>query len=116
LKFKNGQWLIQSLEGRSNQFIKFSDGHQVIGLIILSATKAMMKAQIPIMELIAEQKELDKLEVFYSAERELSRNELQVFENAIEELAGRNVAISFNQMDAVPRAKSGKLLQFTSKL
>ena len=108
--------ILEKLIGRTNDIARLPDGKVVPGLTFYYVTKTVIEDSGNIKEFIIIQKEIDRFQIEYVSENELSEEQKVKILSAIGTYVGKNLKISFERKKVLKRSPSGKLKQFTSLL
>jgi phenylacetate-CoA ligase len=111
-----GRNILQSLTGRTNDMAIMPSGREVPGYTFVYITKSVTNQSGKVKEIRITQKSATLFEIDYSADGDLTIQEEQAIKNSFDKYLEPGVQINLNRLDFIPRAKSGKLKQFTSEL
>jgi phenylacetate-CoA ligase len=113
-KINSNQYILQKLEGRSEDLVKLPSGKIAPGLTFYYITKSIMEDSGEIQEIKIIQTTLDSFKIEYISKKELEKYQKEKIKNALLDYLEPNLKISFLRFEHLERSKSGKLKQFTS--
>ncbi|QNM86276.1 phenylacetate--CoA ligase family protein [Polaribacter pectinis] len=108
------QFILEKLQGRSEDLVKLPSGKIAPGLTFYYITKSIMEDSGEVKEIKVIQTHLDTFKIEYVSIRELERTQKEKIEKALLDYLEPNLKIEFFKLDELERSKSGKLKQFTS--
>lgn len=108
--------ILKKLLGRTNDFAKLPSGKTSPGLTFYYVTKSIIEDDGNVKEFIIKQKEIDSFEIDYVSQSELTKNQIQDIEKAIEKYLESGLKFTFNRKEKLLRTSRGKLKQFVSEL
>ena len=109
---KNGFRVLEALTGRTNDFAVLRSGKRVPGLTFYYVTKALLKNEGLVNEVIVQQVGLDSFKVVYCAENKLTTKDENKVKHLFTQYIEPNLNIQFSWVDKIHRQSSGKLKQF----
>ncbi|MGB3590243.1 MAG: phenylacetate--CoA ligase family protein [Nonlabens sp.] len=109
-KFK----ILKSLEGRTNDIAHLPSGKKVPGMTIYNLTKSVIDYSANVKEFVVVQTAPDKFEVRYTAHNKLTVEEESVIVDGFNKYLEPGLTINIVKQEAIDRAASGKLKQFTT--
>jgi len=112
----NGERILSQLTGRTNDIAILPSGKEVPGYTFVYITKTITNQSGKVKEIRIIQNSRDHFTVNYSADSDLTAEEIKKIETAFFKYLEDGVKITINRIDHIPRASSGKLKQFTSEL
>lgn len=108
--------ILESLTGRTSDFISLPSGKKAAGLTFYYVTKAVMTTNANVKEFIVEQIEIDTFKIDYVATEALSQPQQKAVQLAVDKYLEPNLNLIFEQKAVLEREVSGKLKQFKSRL
>ncbi|AUC74760.1 phenylacetate--CoA ligase family protein [Olleya sp. Bg11-27] len=108
--------ILESLTGRTSDFISLPSGKIAAGLTFYYVTKTVMTTNANVKEFIIEQTEVDTFKIYYVATEALSKTQQKAVQLAVDNYLEPNLNLIFEQKDILEREVSGKLKQFRSGL
>ena len=108
--------ILESLTGRTSDFISLPSGKKAAGLTFYYVTKAVMTTNANVKEFIVEQIEIDTFKIDYVATEALSPPQQKAVQLAVDKYLEPNLNLIFEQKAVLEREVSGKLKQFRSRL
>ncbi|WP_366185706.1 phenylacetate--CoA ligase family protein [Flavobacterium ovatum] len=106
--------ILKKLIGRTNDIVHFPSGKKSPGLIFYYITKSIIEDDGNVKEFIINQKKLDRFEIKYVSETELSTAKIEKMQQAIDLYLEPNLNFIFTKKESLKRSKRGKLKQFKS--
>tara|TARA_R110001606_G_scaffold398850_2_gene579246 strand:+ start:973 stop:2298 length:1326 start_codon:yes stop_codon:yes gene_type:complete len=113
-KINSNQYILQKLEGRSEDLVKLPSGKIAPGLTFYYITKSIMEDSGEIQEIKIIQTTLGSFKIEYTSNKELEKHQKIKIINALSDYLEPNLKIIFLRLKYLERSKSGKLKQFTS--
>ncbi|MEE9409069.1 MAG: phenylacetate--CoA ligase family protein [Polaribacter sp.] len=113
-KINSTQYILEKLQGRSEDLVKLPSGKVAPGLTFYYITKSIMEDSGEIKEIKIIQTQLDTFKIEYVSKKELENSQKENIEKALLDYLESNLKIVFLRLPALERSKSGKLKQFTS--
>ena len=107
--------ILESLTGRTSDFISLPSGKKAAGLTFYYVTKAVMTTNANVKEFIVEQIEIDTFKIDYVATEALSQPQQKTVQLAVDKYLEPNLNLIFEQKTVLQREVSGKLKQFRSR-
>jgi phenylacetate-CoA ligase len=112
-KSKNGyNNILDSLNGRTNEYAILPSGRIVPALTFYYITKTLIQEDFKIKEFIIKQLSSRSFHFEYVSELELSHNAIVKIRNAMDEYLEPGLESTFEKKDKIERSASGKLKQF----
>ena len=108
--------ILESLTGRTSDFITLPSGKIAAGLTFYYVTKTVMTKDANVKEFIIEQIEIDTFKIDYVATEALSKTQQKAVQLAVDKYLEPNLNLIFEQKTILEREVSGKLKQFRSGL
>ena len=108
--------ILESLTGRTSDFITLPSGKIAAGLTFYYVTKTVMTKDANVKEFIVEQIEIDTFKIDYVATEALSKTQQKAVQLAVDKYLEPNLNLIFEQKAVLEREVSGKLKQFKSRL
>ncbi|PIB33313.1 AMP-binding protein [Gaetbulibacter sp. 5U11] len=108
--------ILESLIGRTSDFITLPSGKIAAGLTFYYVTKTVMTKDANVKEFIVEQIEIDTFKIDYVATEALSKTQQKAVQLAVDKYLEPNLNLIFEQKAVLEREVSGKLKQFKSRL
>ena len=108
--------ILESLTGRTSDFISLPSGKIAAGLTFYYVTKTVMTKEANVKEFIIEQIEIDTFKIDYVATEALSKTQQKAVQLAVDNYLEPNLNLIFEQKAVLEREVSGKLKQFRSGL
>lgn len=108
--------ILESLIGRTSDFITLPSGKIAAGLTFYYVTKTVMTKDANVKEFIVEQIEIDTFKIDYVATEALSKTQQKAVQLAVDKYLEPNLNLIFEQKTILEREVSGKLKQFKSRL
>ncbi|MEL0644316.1 phenylacetate--CoA ligase family protein [Olleya sp. Ti.3.14] len=108
--------ILESLTGRTSDFITLRSGKIAAGLTFYYVTKTVMTKEANVKEFIIEQIEIDTFKIDYVATEALSKTQQKAVQLAVDNYLEPNLNLIFEQKAVLEREVSGKLKQFRSGL
>ncbi|WP_028282482.1 phenylacetate--CoA ligase family protein [Olleya marilimosa] len=108
--------ILESLIGRTSDFISLPSGKIAAGLTFYYVTKTVMTKDANVREFIIEQIEIDTFKIDYVATEALSQPQQKAVQLAVDKYLEPNLKLIFEQKTILEREVSGKLKQFRSGL
>ncbi len=115
-KLKNGRRVLEKVSGRINDIIYLPSGKVSPGLTFYYVSKKLLEGGGKIKEFIIRQKKLDLFVIEYTSEFELSRNDMDNCQRAMDMYLEPDLKLEFCKVSEIERGKSGKLKHFFSEL
>jgi phenylacetate-CoA ligase len=115
-KMKNGQTVLERLVGRTNDIIKLPSGKISPGLTFYYISKKILESGTSLKEFIVKQTQLDKFELIYVADSELTDIDKNAIISSMTEYLEGGLSCSFIKANKIERTKAGKLKHFVSEL
>ena len=106
--------ILESLTGRTSDFISLPSGKIAAGLTFYYVTKTVMTKEANVKEFIIEQIEIDTFKIDYVATEALSKTQQKAVQLAVDNYLEPNLNLIFEQKAVLEREVSGKLKQFRS--
>lgn len=106
--------VLQKLIGRTNDVAILPSGKKPAGMTFYSITKRLFGDEGNVKEFTITQTALDTFEIEYVSDRVLSGVETATMEKVFAQFLEPGLRYIFTKRDALQRARSGKLKQFTS--
>ncbi|MEM5539397.1 phenylacetate--CoA ligase family protein [Olleya sp. AS48] len=108
--------ILESLTGRTSDFITLPSGKIAAGLTFYYVTKTVMTKDANVKEFIVEQIKEDTFKIDYVATEALSQPQQKAVQLAVDKYLEPNLNLIFEQKTILEREVSGKLKQFRSGL
>jgi len=108
--------ILESLTGRTSDFITLPSGKIAAGLTFYYVTKTVMTKDANVKEFIVEQIKEDTFKIDYVATEALSKTQQKAVQLAVDKYLEPNLNLIFEQKTILEREVSGKLKQFRSGL
>jgi len=108
--------ILESLIGRTSDFITLPSGKIAAGLTFYYVTKTVMTKDANVKEFIVEQIKEDTFKIDYVATEALSKTQQKAVQLAVDKYLEPNLNLIFEQKTILEREVSGKLKQFRSGL
>lgn len=108
--------ILESLIGRTSDFITLPSGKIAAGLTFYYVTKTVMTKDANVKEFIVEQIKEDTFKIDYVATEALSKTQQKAVQLAVDKYLEPNLNLIFEQKAVLEREVSGKLKQFKSRL
>lgn len=108
--------ILESLTGRTSDFITLPSGKIAAGLTFYYVTKTVMTKDANVKEFIVEQIKEDTFKIDYVATEALSKTQQKAVQLAVDKYLEPNLNLVFEQKTILEREVSGKLKQFRSGL
>tara|TARA_B100001059_G_scaffold235041_1_gene279444 strand:+ start:30234 stop:31541 length:1308 start_codon:yes stop_codon:yes gene_type:complete len=108
--------ILDSLTGRTSDFITLPSGKIAAGLTFYYVTKTVMTKDANVKEFIVEQIEINTFKIDYVSTEELSQPQQKAVQLAVDKYLEPNLNLIFEQKAVLEREVSGKLKQFRSRL
>lgn len=108
--------ILESLIGRTSDFISLPSGKIAAGLTFYYVTKTVMTKDANVKEFIVEQIKEDTFKIDYVATEALSKTQQKAVQLAVDKYLEPNLNLIFEQKAVLEREVSGKLKQFKSRL
>ena len=115
-KTKNGQSVLEKLVGRTNDIIKLPSGKISPGLTFYYISKKILESGTSLKEFIVKQTQLEKFELIYVADFELSDKVKSAIISSMAEYLESGLSCDFIKVEQITRTKAGKLKHFVSEL
>jgi phenylacetate-CoA ligase len=115
-KIKNGRRVLEKVSGRINDIIYLPSGKVSPGLTFYYISKKLLEEGGKIKEFIIRQKRLDLFVIEYTSEFELTRNDVDNCQRAMDIYLEPDLKLEFHKVSDIERGKSGKLKHFFSEL
>ena len=115
-KTKNGQIVLEKLVGRINDIIKLPSGKISPGLTFYYISKKILESGTSLKEFIVKQTQLEKFELIYVADFELSDKVKSAIISSMAEYLESGLSCDFMKVEQITRTKAGKLKHFVSEL
>jgi len=115
-KIKNGRRVLEKVSGRINDIIYLPSGKVSPGLTFYYISKKLLEEGGKIKEFIIRQKSLDFFVIEYTSEFELSKNDMDNCQRAMDIYLEPDLKLEFHKVSDIERGKSGKLKHFFSEL
>jgi phenylacetate-CoA ligase len=115
-KSKNGRRVLEKVGGRINDIIHLPSGKVSPGLTFYYISKKLLEEGGKIKEFIIRQKTLDSFLIEYTAESDISIDEVRGCKKAMDLYLEPNLKLEFLKVDQIERSKSGKLKHFFSEI
>lgn len=106
--------ILQSISGRTNDFVLLPSGKKASGLTFYYITKTVIQNDGNIQEFIIKQTALDTFEVFYKSRVPLTLKQISDIKAAAQSYLEPHLKFTFTRKEFIKRTKSGKLKQFES--
>lgn len=106
--------LLKKLIGRTNDVAILPSGKKSPGLTFYYVTKSIIEDDGNVKEFVVKQTKIDTFEIEYVSQIELTKNQIQEIEKAIEKYLESGLIFNFTRKEKLERSKSGKLKQFVS--
>lgn len=106
--------VLQKLIGRTNDVAILPSGKKPAGMTFYSITKRLFGDDGNVKEFVITQTERDTFEIEYVSDQVLSDAEIETMEKVFAQFLEPGLRYRFIRREALQRAKSGKLKQFTS--
>ena len=106
--------ILKKLIGRTNDVAVLPSGKKSPGLTFYYVTKSIIEDDGNVKEFVVKQTKIDTFEIEYVSELELTKNQTQTIEKAIEKYLESGLTFTFSRKEKLERSKSGKLKQFVS--
>lgn len=110
------QYVLEKLQGRSEDLVHLPSGKVAPGLTFYYITKSIMEDSGEVKEIKIIQTDLDTFRIEYVSELELGNHQKKIIKKALLNYLEANLKIEFFRLDELERSRSGKLKQFTSLL
>ncbi|WP_430399731.1 phenylacetate--CoA ligase family protein [Flavobacterium sp.] len=108
--------ILKKLIGRTSDVALLPSGKKSPGLTFYYITKSIIEDDGNVKEFIVRQTKLDTFEIDYVSEIELSKEQIDAIEKAIEKYLEPDLQFTYNKKEILERTKRGKLKQFQSLL
>ena len=108
--------ILKKLIGRTSDVALLPSGKKSPGLTFYYVTKSIIEDDGNVKEFIVRQTKLDTFEIDYVSEIELSKEQIDAIEKAIEKYLEPGLHFTYNRKEILERTKRGKLKQFQSML
>jgi len=108
--------ILKKLIGRTNDVAQLPSGKKSPGLTFYYVTKSIIEDDGNVKEFIIRQTKLDRFEIDYVSDEELSKSQIKQIEDAIALYLEPNLKFIFNRKASLERTNRGKLKQFKSML
>ena len=108
--------ILKKLIGRTSDVALLPSGKKSPGLTFYYVTKSIIEDDGNVKEFIVRQTKLDTFEIDYVSEKELSKEQIDAIEKAIEKYLEPGLHFTYNRKEILERTKRGKLKQFQSML
>ncbi|RCS27051.1 phenylacetate--CoA ligase family protein [Polaribacter sp. WD7] len=115
-KINHKKYILENLEGRSEDLVKLPSGKVSPGLTFYYVTKSVMEDSGNVKEIKVIQTSFDKFRIEYVADEKLHIEEQTKIKHSLLKYLEPNLTIDFKKLKNLERNKSGKLKQFTSLL
>lgn len=106
--------ILKKLIGRTSDVAILPSGKKSPGLTFYYVTKSIIEDDGNVKEFVVKQTKIDTFEIEYVSELELTKNQIQNIEKAIEQYLESGLTFTFSRKEKLERTKSGKLKQFVS--
>ena len=106
--------ILKKLIGRTSDVAILPSGKIAPGLTFYYVTKSIIEDDGNVKEFVVKQTKIDTFEIEYVSELELTKNQIQNIEKAIEQYLESGLHFTFSRKEKLERTKSGKLKQFVS--
>jgi phenylacetate-CoA ligase len=113
---KNGRRILEKVGGRINDIINLPSGKVSPGLTFYYISKKLLEEGGRIKEFIIRQKTLDSFLIEYTADNNISFDEIESCKKAMDIYLEPNLKLEFHRVDQIERSKSGKLKHFFSEI
>ncbi|WP_194851623.1 phenylacetate--CoA ligase family protein [Nonlabens antarcticus] len=113
---KNGQRILNKLEGRTSDVARLPNGKVIPGLTFYYVTKSVINEKSTVTEFVIVQKEPLLFEVRYVATIELTSKEQQQIQTAMANYADASIDVQFQKLLQLDRSSRGKLKQFVTEV
>ena len=104
--------VLDRLTGRINDMAVLPSGRKVPGLTFYYVTKALLKEEGLIKEIVIKQDALDSFLILYSGSRDLNRSEIADVHDLLTTYMEPGLKLRLERVDKIQRQPSGKLKQF----
>lgn len=108
--------ILKKLIGRTSDVALLPSGKKSPGLTFYYVTKSIIEDDGNVKEFIVRQTKLDTFEIDYVSEIELSKEQIDAIEKAIEKYLEPGLHFNYNRKEILKRTQRGKLKQFQSML
>ncbi|WP_264560058.1 phenylacetate--CoA ligase family protein [Flavobacterium sp. N2270] len=108
--------ILKKLIGRTSDVALLPSGKKSPGLTFYYVTKSIIEDDGNVKEFIVRQTKLDTFEIDYVSEIELSKEQIDAIEKAIEKYLEPGLLFTYNRKEILKRTQRGKLKQFQSML
>lgn len=113
-KINSKQYILEKLEGRSEDVVRLPSGKIAPGLTFYYITKSIMEDSGEIKEIKIIQVALNSFKIEYVSKKVLKEFQKEKIKKAIIDYLEPNLEVEFIKLECLQRSKSGKLKQFTS--
>lgn len=113
-KINSKQYILEKLEGRSEDVVRLPSGKIAPGLTFYYITKSIMEDSGDIKEIKIIQVALHLFTIEYVSEKVLKEYQKEKIKKAVIDYLEPNLEVEFIKLECLQRSKSGKLKQFTS--
>lgn len=107
--------ILESLTGRTSDFISLPSGKIAAGLTFYYVTKTVIDKEANVKEFIVEQTEIDTFKIDYVANEALNSSQQKAVQTAVDKYLEPNLNLVFEHKAILEREISGKLKQFRSE-
>ena len=108
--------ILKKLIGRTNDVAVLPSGKKAPGLTFYYVTKSIIEDDGNVKEFIIKQLTLNTFEIDYVSEKELTSQQIQKIQHAIDLYLEPNLEFAFHRKESLQRSARGKLKQFQSLL
>ena len=113
-KINSKQYILEKLEGRSEDVVRLPSGKIAPGLTFYYITKSIMEDSGDIKEIKIIQVALNLFTIEYVSEKVLKEYQKEKIKKAVIDYLEPNLEVEFIKLECLQRSESGKLKQFTS--
>ena len=113
-KINSKQYILEKLEGRSEDVVRLPSGKIAPGLTFYYITKSIMEDSGEIKEIKIIQVALNLFKIEYVSKKVLKEYQKEKIVKAVIDYLEPNLEVEFIKLKCLQRSKSGKLKQFTS--
>lgn len=104
--------ILESLKGRTNDFILLPSGKKSPGLTFYYISKKLLEEGSSIKEFIIKQKAISHFHIEYVADTDLSEEIIHRISKAMDDYLEPELKVTFSRFNKLVRDKSGKLMHF----
>ncbi len=112
----DGRKVLESLEGRTNDFVRLPSGKTAPGLTMYYVSRTLLEQDESIREFIIMQTAIDKLQFQIHAKRPLTDSDKQRLSKTLEEYLEPGLQLEIKEVDRIERPGSGKIKHFYSEI